>query len=384
MKQASVFIATTFLGLILILAGNGVSYASEKRLDDQVSRKEYEKLKQELEALKAQMRLLLDKEAPRRPEPKQAAGAAQVETKPGAAAQPAESISPGDREKEAEEAKAQLDEFLRQQKLLFKPGELQLEVSASYAQDTSEDIFEKFETRSVNTSLTARYGLAEDLEFVLGVPFAFIEQQGSSSLAGSTRTRTDNVGLGDISGSLRYAAWREEAIRPDVVLFLLGESPTGDLGESPTGDGDRGLSTLTLNAGHWNVGAGVTLVKTIDPVVFFGSLGYTATLEQRGIDPGDQIPYSIGMGFSLNDKVSISTVLAGAAVRRTEDNGKEIPGSAREVASLQFITTAPLGKNLYLEPFVGVGLTEEASDFFVGISVLYRLEGRFPLPFFRD
>ena len=382
MKQASVFIATTFLGLILILAGNGVSYAYEKRLDDQVSRKEYEKLKQELEALKAQMRLLLDKEAPRRPEPKQAAGAAQVETKPGAAAQPAESISPGDREKEAEEAKAQLDEFLRRQKLLFKPGELQLEVSASYAQDTSEidtssveNIF-KFETRSVNTSLTARYGLAEDLEFVLGVPFAFIEQERSSPfVAGSTRTRTDNVGLGDISGSLRYAAWREEAIRPDVVLFLLGESPTGD--------GDR-LNTLTLNARHWNVGAGVTLVKTIDPVVFFGSLGYTATLEQRGIDPGDQIPYSIGMGFSLNDKVSIATVLAGAAVRRTEFNGEEIVGSAREFASLQFITTAPLWKNLYLEPFVGVGLTEEASDFFVGISVLYRLEGRFPLPFFRD
>lgn len=379
MKQASVFIAATFLGLILILAGNGVSYAYEKRLDNQVSREEYEKLKQELEALKAQMRLLLDKEAPTRPEPKQAAGAAQVETKPGAAAQPADSISPGDREKEAEEAKAQLDEFLRQQKLLFKPGELQLEVSVSYAQDTSENIF-KFETRSVNTSLTARYGLAEDLEFVLGVPFAFIEQEQGSSpfVVGSTRTRTDNVGLGDISGSLRYAAWREEAIRPDVVLFLLGQSPTGDE--------DRGLrlNTLTLNAGHWNVGAGVTLVKTIDPVVFFGSLGYTATLEQRGIDPGDQIPYSIGMGFSLNDKVSISTVLAGAAVRRTEVNGEESVGSAREFATLQFITTAPLSKNLYLEPFVGVGLTEEASDFLVGISVLYRLEGRFPLPFFRD
>ncbi|MDQ3775480.1 MAG: transporter [Pseudomonadota bacterium] len=379
MKQASVFIAATFLGLILILAGNGVSYAYEKRLDDQVSRKEYEKLRQELEALKAQMRLLLDKEAPLRPEPKQAAGAAQVETKPGAAAQPADSISRGDREKEAEEAKAQLDEFLRQQKLLFKPGELQLEVSVSYAQDTSENIF-KFETRSVNTSLTARYGLAEDLEFVLGVPFAFIEQEQGSSpfVVGSTRTRTDNVGLGNISGSLRYAAWREEAIRPDVVLFLLGQSPTGDE--------DRGLrlNTLTLNAGHWNVGAGVTLVKTIDPVVFFGSLGYTATLEQRGIDPGDQIPYSIGMGFSLNDKVSISTVLAGAAVRRTEVNGEESVGSAREFATLQFITTAPLSKNLYLEPFVGVGLTEEASDFLVGISVLYRLEGRFPLPFFRD
>ena len=47
--------------------------------------------------------------------------------------------------------------------------------------------------------------------------------------------------------------------------------------KSDTGDTDRGLGT-----GQWDVGTGVSLVKTIDPVVFFGSLGYTWTLEQEG------------------------------------------------------------------------------------------------------
>ncbi|MDQ3580525.1 MAG: transporter [Pseudomonadota bacterium] len=353
-------------------------------MDDQyVSRKEYEKLKQELQALKAQMRLLLDKEAPPQPEPKQAASAAQVETKPAEAAQAVVSVPSGDREKEAEEAKRQLDEFLRRQRLLFKPGELELEFSTFYSHDTSENICfpietgrcslsPKLETRSVNTNLIARYGLAEDLEFDLEVPFVFIERERDFSPFEDRLIRTDNVGLGDISGTLRYAAWREDGIRPDVILSLTGKSRTG-------GDEDRGLGT-----GHWDVGAGVTLVKAIDPVVLFGSLGYTATLEQRGIDPGDEIPYSIGMGFSLNDQVSFSTILAGAAVRRTEVNGKEIVGSGRDLDTLQFTTTVQLAERLYLEPFVGFGLTEEATDFFVGISVPYRLEGRFPPNVFRD
>ncbi len=90
------------------------------------------------------------------------------------------------------------------------------------------------------------------------------------------------------------------------------------------------------------------------------------------------------MGFSLNDQVSFSTILAGAAVRRTEVNGKEIVGSGRDLDTLQFTTTVQLAERLYLEPFVGFGLTEEATDFFVGISVPYRLEGRFPPNVFRD
>ena len=125
----------------------------------------------------------------------------------------------------------------------------------------------------------------------------------------------------------------------------------------------------------------MSLVKTIDPVVFFGSLGYTWTLEQGDDDPGDQIPYSIGMGFSLNDRVSVSMAMAGAAIRRREINGNEISGSGLEINSLQFTTTVQLAKRVYVEPFVGFGLTDEAADFLVGINVPVGLEGRFPLPF---
>lgn len=107
----------------------------------------------------------------------------------------------------------------------------------------------------------------------------------------------------------------------------------------------------------------------------------TLELEQGDVDFGDQILYSIGMGFSLNDRVSFSMAMTGAAIRRTELNGSEISGSGLDVNSLQFMTTVQLAKRVYLEPFVGFGLTDETSDFLVGINVPFGLEGRFPLPF---
>jgi len=96
---------------------------------------------------------------------------------------------------------------------------------------------------------------------------------------------------------------------------------------------------------------------------------------------GDQVPYSIGMGFSLNDRVSLSMAMAGAAIRRREINGNEISGSGLDINSLQFTTTVQLAKRVYVEPFVGFGLTDEAADFLVGINIPVGLEGRFPLPF---
>ncbi|MGH8654308.1 MAG: hypothetical protein ACREYE_20040, partial [Gammaproteobacteria bacterium] len=201
-------------------------------------------------------------------------------------------------------------------------------------------------------------------------------------------TREASVGLGDISGGLRYAALHEGE-KFDFLGYTFRALPEVTLNvnaKSDTGDVDR-----LLGSGQWNVGAGVSPVKTIDPVVLFGSLGYTWTLGTLGtleleavdVDAGDQILYSIGMGFSLNDRVSFSMAMDGAAIRRTELNGGEISGSGLDVNSLQFATTVQLAKRVYLEPVVGFGLTDDAPDFMVGINVPFGLEGRFPLPFFR-
>ena len=122
-----------------------VSAATDSRVDGYVAKADYEKLKREVETLKSQMQRLLEA-APARPESKSAAAEpATPKSKPAVAEtkkekKPVTSAPPpsnervgrsdqeefvaekGDRRKEAEEAKRELDQFLRTQKLLFKPG----------------------------------------------------------------------------------------------------------------------------------------------------------------------------------------------------------------------------------------------------------------------
>ncbi|MGH8469433.1 MAG: hypothetical protein ACREVY_10780 [Gammaproteobacteria bacterium] len=408
---------TLILGVLQVigLGVSGVSYAADDRGDGYVPKAEYEKLKREVETLKSQMQRLLEA-APATPESKPAAAEpATPKSKPAVAEnkeekKPVTSAPPpskekvgrsdpeeseaekGDRRKEAEEAKRELDQFLRAQKLLFKPGEVQLEFGASYAHDTAvgAGFSNRVRFRVASANFLMRYGLAEDLEFNFAVPLVYAERDDDRGLLGLIRvgtttpfppTRHAGVGLGDISWALRYAAIHEKGALPEVTLNVNAKSDTGD-------------EHRALGTGDWNVGTGVSLVKTIDPVVFFGSLGYTWALEEEDVDLGrsisadvdlgDQIPYSIGMGFSLNDRVSFSMAMAGAAIRRAEVNGREIRGSGLDINSFQFMTTVQLAKRVYLEPFVGFGLTDEAPDFLVGINVPFGLEGRFPLPFFHD
>jgi hypothetical protein len=306
------------------------------------------------------------------------------------------SLDEGDRQEEADDAKRQLDMFLRDQKVLFKKGELELEFGLNYSQDTSTNncfnrdrsssfcpgtvnnnkniIFPKFSTRTIDSSYSVTYGIADDLAVSFSFPYSYLEVEGDFApfnIPGDQVAHNNFSGIGDISGSLRYMAWHGEGNTPSVSLSLGAKAPIGD--------DDKGLGS-----GFWNIGAGISLTKAIDPVVFFGSLGYNITFPNKGIRPGDEISYSFGSGFSLNDRVSIKAALTGSVILRSETNGLEIPGSAQDISSLQFSSTIKISKALFIEPFVAFGLTQETSDFTVGFNVPFRFDDKYPLPFFSD
>ena len=54
------------------------------------------------------------------------------------------------------------------------------------------------------------------------------------------------------------------------------------------------------------------MLKTIDPVVFFGRIGYVNNFASQSRNLGNIFEYRLGMGFSLNDKVSFNMQLTGA------------------------------------------------------------------------
>ena len=360
--------------------------------EEYVPKKEYEKLEQEVELLKAQMQSLLNQQSSSKTK---IAEASPVEPSPSnepETEQQGLAVDQGSREEEAEDMKRQLDTFLRRQKVLFKKGELEVEFGLSYAQssdraacfnpnsgsefcqkDRNLALSNSLFTRSVDTNLSVSYGILDDLAFSLSFPYSYSELESDSAPFTVNGQRVVNhnnhIGLGDISGSLRYTALHESESSPSIALNINAKSPSGD-------------EKRRLGTGTWNIGAGVSLTKTIDPVVFFGSLGYTSRLSVGEVDLGDQISYTLGGGFSLNNRVSVAVALTGSALLRDEINGREVPGSSQDISSLQFSSTIKLTKALFVEPFVAFGLTEGASDFIFGINMPYRFEDKYPLPFF--
>ncbi len=362
---------------------------SSPTMKDYVPKKEYQKLEQEVEILKAQMQKLLKQNPSAETQVAQAAPETENEPK---VKKDAGGIAEGDREEEEADMQRQLDTFLRRQKVLFKKGEMEVEFDLSYAQDTTrtacfnpqpgsvfcpdknKQVSPKLTSRSVDSSVSISYGIIDDLALSLSIPFSYNQQEGNFAPfvpeEGKNQVKHDNfIGLGDISGSLRYTAFHETGSYPGITVNLNAKAPTGK-------------EEKRLGSGFWNIGASMSLTKTIDPVVFFGSIGYTSTLPARGVDLGDQISYSLGGGFSLNNRVSVAVALSGTTMLRNEINGKEMPGSAQNISSLQFSSTIKFTKALFVEPFVAFGLTDEANDFIFGINVPYRFEDKHPLPFF--
>jgi hypothetical protein len=381
-----------------------------------VPNKKYKKLEKKVERLESQVQHLMEGKTPVKQESNSVrVSDTQAKTKssdthaassedPVAAptesddshAEKDENITEGDRQREAEDAKRQMDMFLRQQTVLFKRGELELEFGLNYSLDTAFStcfnpdrssefcprtgnsgviVVPKINSRSVDTSLGVTYGIADNLALSLSLPYSYHELETDFSPfegLNAKQVSSDSFsGIGDVGGSLRYTAWHEKGNIPGITLNVNAKSQTGN---------DKKL----LGTGFWNVGAGISLTKTFDPVVFFGSVGYTAALQNGEVDPGDQISYSFGGGFALNDRVNVSTAFSGSTVLRTEVSGREIPGSDLDINSLQFSSTIKISKALFIEPFVVFGLSRESGDFTVGLRVPYRFGDRFPLPFFHD
>jgi hypothetical protein len=266
------------------------------------------------------------------------------------------------RQKEAEEVERLRDLFLRSQFVFIRKKEVILEYNFLYNSDArfipvgaAQSV--KLTRRFIDNILLVRFGLADGLELDVSAPF-YIHADVTTDV-GSVRSQTQSEGIGDVSGALRYQVFYERGIRPSLTVEANFKSHTG---------GD-----LLLGTGQYTAGGAFTLLKTIDPVVLFAGLGYTTILARSDLGSGDIIDYRAGMGYSLNDRVSFNIQATGSLIRRPAPLlGVLSPTSRFEIVNLLFTTTILVTKRLFMEPLVGVGLTDDAFDATLGFRLAYR------------
>ncbi len=322
----------------------------------------------------------------------------QAEEKPEPKASEPKASEPKASEPKASETKASETEtigvpppkeqpqFLRNDSILMEPGDYQWEIGLSYARNLNQSPVGQFlgETaivgnlRRVNRVLQMpielRLGLTPDLQGSISMPIGLANQEVS---IGGAELTDDSFGIGDLSLGLTRLIRQGDLTEPNVLGFLSISIPTGQASLATSLDDP----SIALGRGFYTLTTGLTFTRTFDPLVFFSGFGYQHNFEANfegvgRLNPGNGGFYRLGVGYAVNSNVSLSTAFTGAFLANAEINDIRLGGTSREPLSLRIAATVvrkqkSVKKARTIEPFVNLGLNEDATDTVLGVSWTY-------------
>jgi hypothetical protein len=260
------------------------------------------------------------------------------------------------------------------------------------------------ETKShqVMADLDTRYGISDRLSVDVDVPYIYRHSNfivGGAGGAASTLSdaSANSSDIGDVNFGVYYEFLKETNNLPDLVGSLRIKTPSGS---SPFGiklqqvDADNtnlvAPDKLPTGTGFWNITAGLSALKTYDPVVLFGSVSYTYNIarsfsdissvigqtEPATVKLGDVIQFGGGaaLAFSDKDSASVSYTMALEPESQTKAPGgtySKVPGSETTASAITFGLNHVVNKHLTINGSVSVGLTPDTPNFVVGVRFPY-------------
>ena len=266
---------------------------------------------------------------------------------------------------------------------------------------------ENVESDTLNYNLGARWGVSPRLTLNLDVPYVArktIYQKGGAggSAAAIAQEETSGHGIGDITASANIKVLPEQGWRPETVLNVGITAPTG---REPYGipwnvlerDDDDFIRFAVpeeqpTGNGTWQASIGLSAVKTSDPAILFGNIGYTYAFESSfddidnnpdTVNPGkvklgDSFYFGAGVAFAFNERTSLSISLSDrlSARARTRYEGgpwTKVIGSDGNAAMFNLGVTYALSPKATAVGLLGIGLTPDAPDFSLGFKIPYTL-----------
>jgi hypothetical protein len=228
-------------------------------------------------------------------------------------------------------------------------------------------------------SMGLRYGITDRLEAEVNVPYLYrVDVSEITETDDPSRDRTADWGLGDVNVGLFAHLLDETRRRPDVILNLRAKTRTGrDPFEIDTDE-------IATGTGTWGASAGLTFVKTLDPAVMFFSstyfVGFEREIDQGDFDPGDTFEYSLGLAFSLNERIAMTTSLLHRITSRSKLDGDKILRSDANAASVFLGGSYRINQWTSFNVSLGIGVTEDAPDFLIEVRMPWRLPYRVTFP----
>jgi hypothetical protein len=251
--------------------------------------------------------------------------------------------------------------------------------------------------------LTGRYNLDNRWQFDVNVPVVYREstyQSGGASGGDPQATSEESVSrdptIGDVNFGIAYKFLDESPTMPDAVVSVRVKAPTGKepfgikLVRSTANDNLYVPENLPTGNGVWSITPGLSLVKTFDPAVLFGSISYTHNFEGSFDDIssdvnqniggkvrlGDSFQLGVGVAFALNERMSMSFSVSDLIQRKSKlkPDGGDWQSSVSSDANAGYFNvgmTIAASENLTIVPNLAIGMTDDAPDFTFSLKFPY-------------
>jgi hypothetical protein len=220
----------------------------------------------------------------------------------------------------------------------------------------------------VEFGLTFRFGLPLDSQLTLDVPYSY-ENTSTETRVGfvGRRERTTSAeGLDDISLTFNKTLLPADGLWPNLVGGLTWDSDIGDT-----------EGQFELGSGFNELGTSLVATKRVDPFVYVGGISYLYAFEDDDLQPGSQVGFSIGTVLAVSPETSLRFFLSQNFADELEAGGNEVPGSDRLASTFTVGLSSVLSTRVLLDLALDVGLTDDAADYALRVS----LPIRFDLPF---
>lgn len=245
-------------------------------------------------------------------------------------------------------------------------------IGAIEASDADRDI--------LISALTLRYGLTDRLEVDVKIPAVYRDDRINAQLVGQDtelqERSYDGFGLGDVEFGAHYQITGQP---PFLIGNVRVKAPTGT-GPFDVDRGPDGVETeAPTGSGFWSVEPSITAIYPSEPVVFFGNLGYLINIGKDvdtligdsfigNVDPGDSVSGSLGMGFALNERASMSFGYEHNFIFETEteitddDVTRTSRSNTLQVGNFFIGGSYRVSDRVTVNSTVQIGVTEDAPD----------------------
>lgn len=273
---------------------------------------------------------------------------------------------------------------------LLKSGDMSIDYSFDYAYYRNDRIdiaftdsgsinrflIEQDAQHSFSNTFSFDYGIWNNLTFSFRLPLAFKFDSSKDTSAAA---------LGDVSLGLRWQPFSLKRGAPVTTLFATVSTATGDSPYEINPNTD-----ISSGKGYYSGSGGASISKVIDPAVVFGSISYTMGFDVTDLNqargnrvltefhPGDSIGFSMGLAYSLSYDLSISASYQQSYAFQSEylfSNGEFVGSEDSTSASFGSSVGIRMSPKRIVNVSFGFGLTEEASDVTLGISLPIDIAG---------